>query len=394
MSTPVRRWLVLVGIVALAFNLRPAAVSVGPVLDDVRTGLGMSAAEAGLLTSLPVVAFAVFGALASRLARAVGPHRVVLGSLVAVAAGLLARSQVEHVGAFLALSLLALAGMATGNVVLPALVKRHFPDSVGRVTAAYTTSLAVGLTAASVLTVPVSDDWRTGLALWALTAAVAALPWLGLLGLDRSARGAEEGEEGGPIGLAQVARTRLGWAMALTFGLQSLQAYAIFGWFAAIYREAGFSGTTAGLLLGVITATSIPTSLVVPRLAAARPDARPLMVGFVVCYVVGYLGLALAPAAGAVVWAVLIGLGTASFPFVLTLIGLRARTAAGTAALSGFTQPVGYLVAAPGPFLVGLLHDASGSWTLPLLVLTALTLPLLAAGLVAARPAAIEDQVR
>lgn len=384
----------LLGIVALAFNLRPAAVSVGPVLDDVRAGLDMSAAEAGLLTSLPVVAFAVFGALASRLARAAGPHRVVLGSLVAVAAGLLARSQVEHVGAFLALSLLALAGMATGNVVLPALVKRHFPDSVGRVTAAYTTSLAVGLTAASVLTVPVSDDWRTGLALWALTAAVAALPWLGLLGLEGGSRGAAEREEGSPISLAQVGRTRLGWAMALLFGLQSLQAYAIFGWFAAIYREAGFSGTTAGLLLGVITATSIPTSLVVPRLAAARPDARPLMVGFVVCYVIGYLGLAWAPAAGAVVWAVLIGLGTASFPFVLTLIGLRARTAAGTAALSGFTQPVGYLVAAPGPFLVGLLHDASGSWTLPLLVLTALTLPLLAAGLVAARPAAIEDQVR
>lgn len=393
MSTPTRRWLVLVGIVALAFNLRPAAVSVGPVLDDVRAGLGMSAAEAGLLTSLPVVAFAVFGALASRLARAVGPHRVVLGSLVAVTVGLLGRSQVEHVGAFLALSLVALAGMATGNVVLPALVKRHFPDSVGRVTAAYTTSLAVGLTAASVLTVPVSDDWRTGLALWAVTAAVAALPWLGLLGLDRGARDAER-EEGTPITLAQVARTRLGWAMALLFGLQSLQAYAIFGWFAAIYREAGFSGTTAGLLLGVITATSIPTSLVVPRLAAARPDARPLMVGFVVCYVVGYLGLALAPAAGAVVWAVLIGLGTASFPFVLTLIGLRARTAAGTAALSGFTQPVGYLVAAPGPFLVGLLHDSTGGWTVPLLVLTALTLPLLAAGLVAGRPAAIEDQVR
>lgn len=396
MNPSTRRALVLVGIVVLAFNLRPAAVSIGPVLRDLRADLDMSGAEAGVLTSLPVVAFAVFGSLAARLARAVGPHRLTLAALLAVVVGLSVRTRVDSVAPFLLLSLLALGGMATANVLLPSLVKRHFPTRIGTVTAAYTSALALGLTSASVLTVPIGEalgGWRSGLALWALTAAVAAVPWLALVTEDSHARAGAPSVDERPIGLGQVARTRLGWLMALFFGLQSLQAYSIFGWFPAIYRDAGFSPTTSGLLLGVITATSIPTSLVVPALAARLPDVRALVVVFFGCYVVGYVGLALAPVAGAWLWALLVGVGTASFPLSLTLIGLRASTATGTAALSGFTQSVGYLVAAPGPFVVGLLNDLTGGWTVPLLTMAALTVPLLVAGWGIARPAYVEDEL-
>ncbi len=178
----------MVGIVLLSFNLRPAAVSIGPVLGEIRDGLRMSGAEAGVLTSLPVVAFAVFGALAPRLARLLGRHRLTLMALVCVVVGLFARSKVDGVVAFLAFSLLALGGMATANVVLPSLVKHHFPTRVGTMTAAYTTSLAVGLTSASVLTVPLSDalgGWQSGLMVWSLTAAVAVVPWVALLREDR-----------------------------------------------------------------------------------------------------------------------------------------------------------------------------------------------------------------
>ena len=394
MSPRTRYAVLTVAIVALAFNLRPAAVSVGPVLDDLRADLGMSGSEAGVLTSLPILAFAVFGALAPRLARRLGPHRLTLVALLCVVAGLLARSRVDGVAVFLALSLLALAGMATANVVIPSLVKQHYPGRVGTMTAAYTTALAVGLTLASVLTVPVGaalDGWRSGLVVWALAAAVAVLPWVALLGEDRA--GARSEAPVAPIGLAEVARTRIGWMMALFFGLQSVQAYSIFGWFADIYRDAGFSSGTAGLLLGVTTAVSIPTSLVVPALAGRLRHVSWLVVGFVACYVVGYVGLLVAPVDGAVAWAVLIGLGTSTFPLVLTLVGLRARTAAGTAALSGFTQSVGYLVAAAGPFLVGVLHDLSDGWTVPLLALTGLTVPLLLCGLATSRTAYLEDQL-
>jgi CP family cyanate transporter-like MFS transporter len=351
----------------------------------------MSPTTAGVLTTLPVLAFASFGALAPVLARVVGVHRVTLIALGAVVVGLSLRARTDSVAAFLALSLLALGGMATANVLLPSLVKLHFPHRVGLMTSLYTTSLAVGLTSASVLTVPVSEElgsWRWGLGVWALTALVAALPWFALMRHDQSPEEAPH-----TVTLRAVAGTRLGWAMAALFGLQSLQAYAIFGWFAQVYRDAGFSAGTAGLLLGVVTGVSIPLSFLLASLCARLQDQTVLISVLVACYPAGYLGLMLAPAQGAWLWAVLIGVGTTVFPVVLTLIGLRSCTPAGTAALSGFTQSVGYLIAAVGPFGVGLLYDLTGGWTVPLSALIALTVPQLLAGLTVARPAHIEDQL-
>ena len=389
------RWeriLVLVGIVVLAFNLRPAAVSVGPVLDELTSELGMSGVTAGLLTTLPVLAFASFGALAPELARRFGVHHVTLVSLLGVVVGLGTRARTDQVWLFLLMSLLGLAGMATANVLLPSLVKLHFPRRVGLLTSLYTTSMAIGLTLASGLTVPIAEQfgsWRWGVFAWAVTAAVAALPWIGLLRHDRTLAATPH-----TITLRQVARTRLGWAMAFFFGLQSLQAYSIFGWFAQVYRDAGFSPTTAGLLLGVITAMSIPLSFVIPSLASRLHNQTWLILGLVACYPVGYLGLILAPVSGAWLWAVLVGTAASVFPLVLTLISLRARTPEGTAALSGFTQSVGYLMAAIGPLGMGVLYDATGGWTVPLSVLLVLVLGQLAAGLTVARPSYVEDSLK
>jgi CP family cyanate transporter-like MFS transporter len=390
-ATLLQRGLVVVGIVVLAFNLRPAAVSVGPVLGEIRSGLGMSSTQAGVLTSLPVLAFAVFGALAPRLARHIGLHRLTMLALLCVVVGLYGRSSVQTIPAFLLLSLFALAGMATANVLLPSLVKLHFPHRVGLLTALYSTSLAIGLTSASALTVPVAeayDGWRAGLLVWAVTAAIAVLPWFGLVGHDRRPE-----EDTTPIGLGQVARTRLGWLMAVFFGLQSMQAYAIFGWFAEVYRDAGFSASTAGLLLGAITAISIPLSFAVPAIAARVHNQAVLMCALMACYPIGYLGLIFAPREGALAWALLVGIGTCTFPLILTLIGLRARTPAGTTALSGFTQSTGYLLAFIGPFGVGLLHDRSGGWTIPLLAMLVLNVPQLLVGLALSRPAYVEDEL-
>jgi len=383
---------VLVGLVLLALNLRPAAVSVGPVLSEVRDGLGMNAATAGLLTSLPVLAFAGFGALAPALAARVGLHRVTLLALLCVIAGLGSRVLVDHETAFLALSMLALAGMAVANVVLPSLVKLHFPDRVGLVTAIYTTALSVGLTAALWLTVPIANaygGWRQGLGAWAVVAVAAVVPWLGLVRHDRHLERPER-----TVGYLDVLRTRLGVAMALFFGFQSLQAYVIFGWFASLWRDAGFSATQAGLLVGLVAATAIPLSLWAPTRLARTKDPRWLLFAIMACYLVGYVGLLVSPDRAAVASALLIGAGTTTFPLVLTLVGLRARTPEGTVALSGVTQSVGYLVAAAGPFSFGALHDATGGWTWPLLGLTALVLPLFALAAYVARPLAVEDQLR
>ena len=393
-STSERRTavLVLVGLVLLSFNLRPTAVSVGPVLAEVRDTFSMSGATAGLLTSLPVIAFAVFGALAPAAAHVVGIHRVTLLAILAAITGLLGRVLTDQETVFLLLSLVALGGMAMANVLLPSLVKLHFPDHIGRVTAIYTTALSVGLTAALVLTVPISDafgGWRWGLGAWAVLAVLAAAPWLSLIAHDRHLETAPRS-----IRYGDVARTPLGLAMALFFGLQSLQAYVIFGWFAQLWRDSGYSATVAGLLAGVIAGMSIPLSLWLPNVLARSADPRRLMLTVIAAYPVGYVGLMVAPHALAPLWAVIVGVGTVTFPLILTLIGLRARTPQGTAALSAFTQSTGYLGAAIGPFLIGVLHDASDGWNLPLLVLLLLALPLLALAAYVARPMYVEDQLR
>ncbi len=392
MSAARRTALVVVGLVLLSFNLRPAAVSVGPVLEEVRNGLGLSGPEAGLLTSLPVLAFAVFGALAPTFARLVGLHRSAAASLVAVVVGLGGRAAAHDDVAFLALSALALAGMATANVLIPSLVKLHFPDRVGWATGVYTTALAVGLTSAFLLTVPVAhttDSWRGGLGIWSLTALLALVPWVALGAHDRHLE-----RDSRSISFGAVARTRLGWAMALLFGLQSLQAYSIFGWFAQLWRDNGYSPEHAGLLVGIVAGVSIPLSLWLPALCARLENQVGLILAVLASYLVGYALLLVDAHSLAIPAAVLIGIGCCVFPVVLTLIGLRAHTPDGTAALSGFTQSLGYLLAALGPFLVGTIYDSTGGWTTPLWLLAVLVLPLMAVGAYVGRPAYLEDQLR
>ena len=385
-----------VGLVLLSVNLRPAAVSVGPVLEEVRAGLAMSSPEAALLTSLPVLAFAMVGSLAPLAARRVGLHRVTLLAMVAVTAGLLARALTDSDEVFLALSFVAVAGAALANVLIPSLVKRHAPDRIGPATALYSTVLAVGLTGALVLTVPLShaldggveEGWRWGLGSWTLLAAMAVIPWLVLAGHDRSTVPA-----GPAVRFLAVARTPLGRSLAVYFGLQSLQAYAIFGWFAQLWRDAGFSPAEAGLLVGVLTGTTIPLSFVLPRLLVRARHPAALLLGVAACYPVAYVGLMVDPVSLALLWAVLTGVGTTTFPLVLTLIGLRARTPEGTATLSAFSQSVGYLIAVAGPFVVGSLYAATGGWTVPLYFLLALVVPMAWLSVGLARPAYVEDQL-
>jgi CP family cyanate transporter-like MFS transporter len=303
---------------------------------------------------------------------------------------------VDSPAPFLLWSFVALSGMATANVLLPSLVKLHFPDRVGTATAAYTAAMAVGLTASLVLTVPIGavlddwvDAWRAGLAIWAVLALVAALPWLRLVAHDQHASSRPD-----RIGLLAVARTPLGLAMAAFFGLQSTQAYTVFGWFAQLWRDSGWSPAVAGVLVGLVAGVSIPLSLWLPIAAGRRSDQRGLLLAVMACYPIGYGGLLLAPYTLAWVWAIFVGIGLCTFPLILVLIGLRSRTPAGTAALSGSTQSLGYLLAAGGPFVVGTLYDATGGWTAPLLLMMTLAVPQLAVGLYACRPRQVEDQLR
>ncbi|MGC4804934.1 MFS transporter [Micromonospora sp. DT233] len=388
--------LVLAGMLLVALNLRAAVTSLGALLDEVRTGLGLSGTMAGLVTTLPTIAFAGLGALTPWLVRRYAPARVLVVAMLALTAGQVLRVLTDSTVVFVATSALALAGIAVANILLPMLVKQHFSHRTGLVTGAYTMALTVGTTVAAASAVPVAHafgSWRAGLGVWAAMAAVAVLPWVPLALRARAARRRAAPTVAAPRSARiRPGRTRLGWAMAIYFGAQSLSGYAIMGWLAQLFRDADFAPETAGLLLAGVTALGVPVALLMPTLAGRMRTLRPLVLGLTAFSATSYLGLAFAPHDGALLWVALLALGQGAFPLILTTIGLRARTAEGTVALSAFAQSTGYVIAALGPLMVGILYEASGGWTLPIgFLLLALTVQT-GAGLVIARPRYIEDE--
>lgn len=375
----------------LALNLRVAVGSVGVVLDALRDDLGMSAAVAGVLTTLPVLCFAAFGSTSHGLVRGIGLHRTTFLLLVVTAAGLVLRAVVESSAAFLVLSVAALAGSAVGNILLPVLAKTHFPDRLPTISALYGAALMTGAALGSVVTVPVADafgDWRYGVGAWALLAAVTALPWLAFVGHD-----VHVDPEGDRMSMRAVVRSPFAWAFALCFGAQSAQAYAQFGWFPAILHDAGLSSAHAGAMQGLLSAVGIPVTLALPALIAWA-GSRPILPWlFALVTAVGWAGVLLAPTAAAWAWAVLLGVGGCAFTWTLTMISRRTRSPDGTAALSAFAQGLGYVVAAAGPLGTGLLHDATGSWTVPVLVLLVASMFIGIFGTVVNRDVFLEDEL-
>lgn len=382
--------LVLAGILLVALNLRTAITSLGALLDEVRTGLDLSGAMAGVVTTMPTIAFAAFGALTPRLVRRFAPSRVLLAAVLAMVAGEALRVATGSTVVFVATSALALAGIAVANILLPLLVRQHFPERTGLVTGAYTVALTAGATVAAASAVPIADafgSWRAGLGAWTVLAAIAVLPWLPIVRRRPGVRTA-------PTTAAtrvRPSRTRVGWAMALYFGAQSLSGYATMGWLAQLFRDSGYAPPAAGLLLAGVTAAGVPVALAMPTLATRLGSLRPLVLVLSGAMVASYVGLAIAPHGGAVLWVVLLAIGQGAFPLSLVAIGMRARTAEGTVALSAFTQSTGYLIAALGPLLVGALYEATATWTVPLTVLMAAAVVQTVAGLAVARPRYVED---
>jgi CP family cyanate transporter-like MFS transporter len=376
--------------------------------------------------------------------------------MAAIATGLLIRPYAGGAAGFLAASALALMGIAVSNVLMPVIVKQWFPDRVGSMTGLYSMALALGTALAAAVTVPLTralgGSWQSGLALWAGLAVAAVMPWLAFVRRRRTPPGAEDragnapargaetapktpaaagtgpareetpaptgtepargeapdatgmaGGETAPVTAAteaareetpqlRITRSRTAWALAVFFGLQATAAYVTMGWMAQIFRDAGVPAGTAGLLLALTMVMGVPLAFVIPRLATRLPHQGPIVLALGVCGLAGYAGLYFAPAAGAWVWAVLLGVANCAFPLALTMVGMRARTGPGVTQLSAFAQSTGYLISIPGPLLVGVLYQHSGGWGLPIALMSALMLPQMVVGVLAGRDRTVEDE--
>ncbi|BBL79010.1 putative transporter YycB [Rubrobacter xylanophilus] len=377
-------------VVLAGLNLRASITSVGPVIEGIREDLGLSGGLAGLLTTLPLLAFAAVSPFAPRLAARIGLTRALFGGLVLLAAGIALRS-LPHVAALFAGTAILGTAIAAANVLLPGFVKRYFPRRVGLATGAYITAMNVGAALGAGLSVPVARaaglGWQGALGIWAALALLAAVVWVPLLG-ERP----EGGSSGGGVRLLQgLWRSALAWQVTLFMGLQSIVFYVSITWLPAILRDGGLDAAGAGVMVSLMQVVGIPATLLVPILAARMRSQSALAAGAAVLSGSGILGLMFFGGMLSAVPVFLLGLGQgAAISLALTLFALRAPDAAGAAALSGMAQTVGYLLAAAGPPLFGALHDLTGGWALPLALLLGITACMLLSGVGAGRNVLVE----
>lgn len=355
------QWLLGLSLLLIAGNLRPVFGSLSVVLPEIMRDTGLSAAGASLLTTLPIVCLGLFSAPTPWLSRRFGAERVLLLALLLIGLGTLLRATGSLPWLF-ASSVLAGAGIAMGNVLLPSLVKRHFAQRAALMTGLYILAICIGATIATASTVPLAityfdGSWAHALAIWAVPALLVLLLWLPQA-LRMRAEAVDPAAQGGSLW-----RDPLAWQVTAFMGLQSSLAYIVIGWLAPILRERGLDSAVAGYVVALTTLAQLVTSLLVPSVAARCSDQRALAVGLTALSFTSLMGLLFAPLSTVWLWAVVLGCGQGGlFALALSLIVLRSGNAQITAQLSAMAQGWGYLLAACGPLLTGLLRQWTGSF--------------------------------
>ncbi len=359
-SSAAARFLLGVSLVLIAFNLRPVFSSASALLPEIKTELGLSSLGASLLTTLPVVCLGAFSPVAPRLAQRIGAERTLLGVLILLALGTALRG-LSSVPLLFIGTALAGASIAVGNVLLPGLVKRDFADRAALMTGFYTMALCAGAASAAGFTLPLEhvlgDSLSSALAAWGLPALIVGIIWLPQV-LSTKSQVKRSG-----FSVQGLWRDRLAWQVTLFMGLQSALAYCVFGWLVPILRERGVDGVTAGAIVSVSVMVQAAACLVAPQIAVRGKDQRLINASLCAVAVVALLGLLFAPLSTIWVWAVLQGIGQGGLIAVaMTTIVLRSRDPHVAAHLSGMAQCVGYLLAAIGPLVVGLIRGWTGSF--------------------------------
>lgn len=388
----------LVGVVLVSLNLRTAVTSLSPLLGVIDAEIGLGAAGMGLLGMIPTAMFAVWGVLTPVALRRMGLEAMTVLAMAAAAIGQLVRAVAHDPWVMGAGSIIALAGMGIGNVVAPPLVKKYFPRRVAAVSMAYITGLQLGTVVPALVAVPVEEaaGWRVSIGWWAVLAVVAAIPWMIEILRPGTPTGGPTASAAGSTGQPQRIRpwrSPVGVALALFFGTNSLSTYAFFTWLPAVAESIGMSRAEGGLALAVYSAIGLVAALVVPWVAGRFEDPYAVVVVSVVAYLAGFAGLLWAPGVAPWLWICLLGVGPSTFPLCLTLINLRTRTQAGSAALSGFSQGVGYTAACLGPIVFGMLLDGPGL-AAGLGFLTAVLAVMTVVARTACRPVMLEDTLR
>ncbi|MEJ8547509.1 CynX/NimT family MFS transporter [Brevibacillus borstelensis] len=376
-------WLLALGIILVATNLRAPITAVGPIIGEIRDHTGITNTVAGLLTTLPLLAFALLSPLAPKISRSLGPEQTILYSLIVLLTGILLRSMHSVWLLFFGTALLGLA-IAIGNVLIPSLIKRDFPQKIGVMTGAYSVGMNLFAAIASGVSIPIahalSSGWRGSLICWALLAFLALLVWIPQL--RKGLRTAIPARAGAGPTAGSVWKSSLAWKVTLFMGMQSLVFYVGIAWIPQILQDQGVSPSAAGWMLFLMQFVSLPGSFLMPVLAGRASNQRLLVAFTTGLMILGYAGLLAGHTVLMPLWIVLIGIaGGSCFSLAVMFFALRTRSAAESAELSGMAQSVGYLLAALGPTLFGFIHDVTNGWTIPIFLLLVVSSLLLLVGL-------------
>ena len=381
--------LAFIALMLVALNLRPALTSIGPVLRTIGDSFTLSATALGILTTLPVFFLGLAAPLAPKLASRLGIERTILLILAILALALLVRPYSGLAGLFIGT---AIAGGCIGiiGVLLPGIVKRDFPNHASLMTGIYTAVLCTGAAIAAGATEPLRElfdqQWRPALAFWLVPAVLAFMVWW--VQLSDKKLGVKPGKTAGK----SIYRDRLAWQIALYMGLQSSLAYTVFGWLPTILQDRGISAVEAGFALSVSILVQVVSAIAAPLIASRMRDQRAMISLVMLLVIVGLAGCIYGPLDQMWLWVVLLGLGQGGgFSLALTLLAVRARDAEGAGRLSGMAQSLGYIMAAFGPLLVGVLRDLFGGWQAAGGFLIAIGLGAALAGLSAGRDAYVLD---
>ena len=408
--------LLFVAVIAVAVNLRSGISSVGPVLEETLAAFGADASYAGAITAIPGFLFALLGIIAVPLAMRLGLTRTITAGAVLTFIGLAVRPWVGPIWLFVALTGLVVAGIAVANVLLPAWIKRHGGRHIVALMTIY--GALLGLSGAlgplTALMFRGDDAWKWALGIWAIPAAVQLAVWAWVMiriGDDKPRGSRPSASDAGNATTAAATADPATTAAATTsptapiyrsttalflmffFGLQSMNAYVQMGWLPQIYRDGGASANTGTIALALVGALNVVGGLAMPGIIARTRNLAPFTVVFAVFTAAGYLGLLLADGHAPLLWAFLLGIGGFCFPTAIALIPARSRSPHVTARLSGFVQPVGYLIAGAGPVVVGAVYSATGEWRGILVALIASAVLMGAVGIRAAKSTFIDDEL-
>lgn len=380
------------GIVLVAFNLRPAITSVGPLVGVIQADLGLSHWSAGLLMSIPLITFAIMSPIVPKIAHRLTNEKTLLLGLFVLLMGICIRSVSTSSLLFLGTILVGM-GISIGNVLLPVVIKDKFPQKFGLMTSVYSTSMGLIASLASGLSVPLASGlnlgWQGALVVWGIPAILAILIWMYLLRLNEG--------KGNPIKSVSLSATKiwrspLAWQIALFMGFQSFLFYVTIAWLPEILISHGISRGTAGWLLSFTQIVGLPSSFFIPVIASRLNSQVWVAFGLGVCTIVGYAGLWLGSSFSILIISItLIGIALGgNFPLALSYIGIRARNAKQAAELSGMAQSTGYLLAAVGPIFIGYLFDMAQNWTIPLFALILISALVMIFGMISGRDRHVE----